>query len=199
MDVEAPRRGTYAKTVQRRKQIMDAAFQVFSRAGFHNASLADIAGAAGLSIAGVNHHFATKTLLLEAVFDQRDTEAESYFRGGRGLDLLRGLVDLAERDQSDPEATRFYAIMAAEATAEDHPANTYFSRRYALVLSYVEGAFREAQAEGLLRAEVEPDEAARSYIALSDGLQLQRLYQPSAFSQAAITRKMLNSLLVEPL
>ena len=89
--------------------------------------------------------------------------------------------------------------MAAEATAEDHPANAYFSRRYALVLSYVEGAFREAQAEGLLRSGVAPDEAARSYIALSDGLQLQRLYQPSAFSQAAITRKMLNSLLVEPL
>ena len=51
MDVEAPRRGTYAKTVQRRKQIIDAAYQVFSRAGFHNASLADIAGVAGLSIA----------------------------------------------------------------------------------------------------------------------------------------------------
>src|SRR5215203_2906627 len=54
MEVEAPRRGSYAKTVQRRKQIIDAAYQVFSRAGFHNASLSDIAAAAGLSIAGVN-------------------------------------------------------------------------------------------------------------------------------------------------
>src|SRR5688572_10587179 len=141
METQSVRRGEYAKTTRRRQQIVDAASEVFSRAGFLNASLAEIAAAAEISVAGLNHHFRTKTDLLEAVFEQRDKEAETYFHGGRGIDLLRGLLDLAERDQADPEATRFFAVMSAEATADDHPANAYFYRRYEMILQYVESAF----------------------------------------------------------
>lgn len=199
METQSVRRGEYAKTTRRRQQIVDAASEVFSRAGFLTASLSEIAAVAKISVAGLNHHFPTKTVLLEAVLDQRDQEAESYFEGARGIELLRALLDLAERDQANPEATRFFAVMSAEATADDHPANAYFNRRYEMILQYVEGAFREAQADGALRPDVEPIEAARTYVALSDGLQLQNLYQPGAFSQATITRKMLNALLLDSL
>ena len=198
MGTQSERR-EYAKTTRRRQQIVDAASEVFSRAGFLNASLAEIAAAAEISVAGLNHHFPTKTVLLEAVLDQRDKEAETYFEGARGIDLLRALLDLAERDQANPEATRFFAVMSAEATADDHPANAYFNTRYEMILKSVEGAFREAQADGALRPDVEPIEAARAYVALSDGLQVQSLYQPGSFSQATITRKMLSALLLDSL
>ncbi|BCW77911.1 TetR/AcrR family transcriptional regulator [Arthrobacter sp. NicSoilB11] len=199
MSTKTPRRGEYAKTAQRRQQIVDAASVIFAKVGFLNASLGEIASLAGMSVAGLNHHFPTKTLLLEAVFEQRDAEAETFFEGGKGLALLQGLIDVAERDQANPSVTRFFAIMSAEATAGDHPANEYFGRRYEAILSHVEGAFRDAQEEGALRPGIEPIEAARAYVALSDGLQVQGLYQPGAFSLPQITRKLLESFLIHPL
>ncbi|AOX45879.1 TetR/AcrR family transcriptional regulator [Microbacterium sp. BH-3-3-3] len=192
-------RGAYSKTARRRGEILDAAATVFGRSGFVQASLADIAELAGISIAGLNHHFATKTHLLEGVFDRLQEETEARFASEDPLDLLRAAVDLAERGQNDPTGTRFFAVMSAEATSPEHPAHDYFLRRYTTTLHQVTASFEQLRSQGRLREGVDPEDAARVYIGLSDGVQIQALYQPGAFSQAALLRRMLNNLLTEPL
>lgn len=163
------------------------------------ASLAEIAELAGISIAGLNHHFATKTHLLEGVFDRLQEQTEARFASEDPLDLLRAAVDLAERGQNDPAGTRFFAVMSAEATSPEHPAHQYFQRRYTTTLRQVTGSFEVLLDQGRLREGVDPEDAARVYIGLSDGVQIQALYQPGSFSQAALLRRLLNNLLTEPL
>ena len=69
------RRGEYAKSAGRRQEIVAAALEVFSEAGYHKGSIRDVADRAGLSQAGVLHHYPSKTLLLQAVLDWRDEDA----------------------------------------------------------------------------------------------------------------------------
>ena len=189
----------YAKTPKRREEILDAAFEVFARYGYLNSSMSEIAKRAGLTMPGVTHHFPTKSGLLEAVLRERDLDAAGHLEGRRGVGLLRGLLEIAERDEHDRGLTQLFAILSAEATIEDHPAHGYFRDRYDLILRNVQRAFEEAQADGALRPEVIPAEAAHMYVALSDGLQLQRLYDVNRVHQAALTRLFLESVLVDPL
>jgi hypothetical protein len=113
--------------------------------------------------------------------------------------LLRAALDLAEQGQSDPEGTRFFAVMSAEATSPDHPAHEYFRQRYETTLDHVRVSFTALQEQGRLRTGVDPTDAARAYIALSDGIQIQALYQPDAFSQADLMRRLLSGMLTESL
>lgn len=187
-------RGSYAKTPQRREEILDAAFGVFARYGYLNSSMSEIAKRAGLTLPGVTHHFPTKSGLLEAVLQQRDLDAARHLEGRRGVELLRGLLEIAERDEGDRGLTQLFAILSAEATIDDHPANAYFRERYALILRTVQRAFEEADVDGRLVAGVVPSEAAEMYAALSDGLQLQRLYAVGSGRQTTLTRRFLRSV-----
>ena len=192
-------RGTYAKTPKRREEILVAAFDVFARSGYLNSSMSEIAKRAGMTMPGVTHHFPTKSGLLEAVLRERDLDGAGHLEGRRGVELLRGLLEIAERDEDDRGSTQLFTILSAEATVEDHPVHDYFRDRYALILRNVGRAFEEARGDGDLRAEVIPAEAAQMYVALSDGLQLQHLYEVSGVRQTALIRTFLQSVLVKPL
>jgi AcrR family transcriptional regulator len=192
-------RGEYRKSAQRREQIVDAAFGVFSRVGYLNASMSEIAKGAHLTVPGLTHHYPTKASVLEGVFNRRDLDANTHLEGRTGLDMLRGLVEIAERDENDTALTRMFAILASEATDPEHPAHDYFRRRYAFILGFVERAFSEAQAAGELRPDLTPVDAAHAYVALSDGLQLQRLYNPETVSQARLIKRVLESFLTRTL
>ncbi|GAA3922851.1 TetR/AcrR family transcriptional regulator [Microbacterium invictum] len=185
------RRGAYRKTAQRRSQIIDAAAHVFAHVGFRNSTLSEIAKRVGLTAPGVTHHFPTKEALLEAVFEDRDHDANTHLRDRQGIDVLRGILEIAERDEKDLERTRLYTIMAAEATTAGHPAHEYFRGRYDLVLHHVEAAFAHAAAHGQLRDDTDPATAAQSYVAASDGIQLQALFRAGATSQSAFIRQTL--------
>jgi AcrR family transcriptional regulator len=188
-------RGVYAKTPKRREEILDAAFGVFARYGYLNSSMSEIAKRAGMTMPGVTHHFPTKSGLLEAVLMERDLDAASHLQGRRGVDMLRGLLEIAERDENDRGLTQLFAILSAEATSDDHPAHAYFHDRYLLILGTVRTAFEEAAESGDLRTDVVPAEAAQTYAALSDGLQLQRLYGVDHVRQAIVLRRFFESLL----
>lgn len=192
-------RGAYAKTPKRREEILDAAFDVFARYGYLNSSMSEIAKRAGMTMPGITHHFPTKSGLLEAVLRERDLDAASHLQGRRGADLLKGLLEIAERDEQDRGLTQLFAILSAEATIDDHPAHAYFHDRYLLILATVGRAFEEAAEDGDLRAETVPAEAAQTYAALSDGLQLQRLYGVDHVRQAIVLRRFFQSVLQPPL
>jgi AcrR family transcriptional regulator len=54
----------------RRAEILDAAFTMFVERGYDNTSLNDIISGGGLSKGMFYHHFASKEVLLEALFDR---------------------------------------------------------------------------------------------------------------------------------
>lgn len=180
-------RGEYAKTAAKRIAILDAALEVFSESGYRSGSLRDVAVRVGMSEAGLLHHFANKSALLLAVLDHRDELARQHvdFDMPDGVESLRGLVVLAERNAATPGVVELYCTLSAEATSPDHPAHQYFVNRYNYVRSSITGSFERVAAAGRLLPGVDPYRAAVTTIALMDGLQVQWLLDPTTTDMAA--------------
>lgn len=87
------------RPAERRRQILDAAIQVFSRRGFDSSTLAHVAREAGVSVGTVAHYFGSKADLFEEAlqdhFLEAVTGAEALLAAHRGTraELLRKLLD----------------------------------------------------------------------------------------------------------
>jgi AcrR family transcriptional regulator len=171
---DARRRGSYAKTPQRRREIVEAAADVFADRGYSGGSLRQVAKDIGVSVTSVMHHFPSKEVLLEAVLEHADAEAAREIDLDAGRDGLRGtVVRLARTGQDHPNLLRLLAVLSAEASAAEHPAHDWFVERYRRVEDTVSG-WAEADRIG----DLDPAGTrvlARRVIALWDGLQLQWL------------------------
>src|SRR5260370_2920445 len=71
-------------TAARRKQILDAATQVFAEKGFHRATIKDIARMAGIADGTIYTYFASKTEVLLGILHRlnESTEREQVRRWG---------------------------------------------------------------------------------------------------------------------
>jgi len=200
---EAPRRGrprgSYAKTEARRREILTAAFEVFSTSGYRAGSLKDVADKVGLSQAGLLHHFPSKEALLEALLTLRDEDSVERLgtADAKGIDLLRGLVELTRYNTTIPGLVSLYCVLSAEATDPEHPAHEYFLRRYTWVRDIIGEAFTEVGAQGQLRPGVVPVAATRQLVALMDGLQVQWLLDNESVDMPAEVVSFLEAVTTE--
>jgi AcrR family transcriptional regulator len=185
------------KSAARRQEIVWAAVEVFSASGFYKGSLRDVAERVGMSQAGILHHFSSKNDLLAAVLAWRDDETRRRLgpTSGEGVDVLRFAVKLAEYNATTPELVELHVILSAEATSPDHPVHDYFKRRYVTIREEACAAFQHAADRGYLKRGVHGSSAARSLVALMDGLQVQWLLAPTAVDMAGELRRFLEPLL----
>ena len=189
-------RGQYGKTAARRQEIVDAAVEVFGTLGYNKGSLREVADRVGMSQAGLLHHFPSKESLLEAVLTWRDDDARAMLGEPMptGVDLLRGLVELARLNAGRPQLIELHVIVSGEGTSAEHPLHAYFVRRYEYIFELFKGAFDEAAEQGQLRPDVDTAVASRAVIALLDGLQLQWLLHRDQVDMADELRRYLQLL-----
>ncbi|MFF3332999.1 TetR/AcrR family transcriptional regulator [Streptomyces sp. NPDC002888] len=172
---QARARGPYAGTPARKAEIVRAARDSFADNGYAKASLRDIAERAGITHAGLLHHFRNKEELLAEVLAERD--AEEWQQGLEEVDspdqLAPYLGKLIRHHQKAPELMRLWIELAAAASRPDHPAHTYFAERYERGRTqFAEGLDDEA-ARTRLREGISPESAAVLFHAVLNGLQLQ--------------------------
>ncbi|WP_033283518.1 TetR/AcrR family transcriptional regulator [Streptomyces sp. NRRL F-525] len=172
---QAKARGPYAKTPARKAEIVRAARDSFAENGYAKASLRDIAERAGITHAGLLHHFRNKDELLAEVLADRD--AEEWQQGLEAVDspsrLAPYLGELIHHHQKAPELMRLWIELAAAASRPDHPAHAYFLERYERGRTQFADGFRDEAARSRLRADVSPESAAVLFHAVLNGLQLQ--------------------------
>lgn len=90
-----------------RARILDSAAGAFARGGYNGASLDRIAQHAGLTTAGVLHHFASKQEVLAALLGSRDDEGDRVGAGrSEPLAGIAGLPDIARRCRPPGPDTR---------------------------------------------------------------------------------------------
>lgn len=174
------RRSPYRKSVARRADILEAAQTVFGRSGWRSGSLREIADAAGISQAGLLHHFASKSALMIAMLEWQDELAQNFLVRRPGLDALAGSVAVLEDQLRHRDAIEMFCVLAAEATDPEHPAHAFFVRRYARYRELTTAAFEQMRAEDQLRPGVEPAVAASLTISVMDGLHLRWLLDPTS-------------------
>jgi AcrR family transcriptional regulator len=163
----------------RRQQILAAAVRCFSRDGFHATTTADIVRESGVSQGTLYLYFTTKDEIVAALADDRhqgdaflNALAEAEHDPVQGLFLLielygRGLADPNRREarrvgvQGWGEALRSPAILAS------------ITQGHAAVRRAIVHLIERGQASGQVRADLDPEAAARTMIALFHGLMLQ--------------------------
>jgi AcrR family transcriptional regulator len=141
---------------QTRRQILAAAAQVFARAGYEAASLADIANRAGVKKALVQYHFSTKQQLWQAAAEFTWSERNSFMADHLALtsqespmnDMRQGFTALVEFTRENPNWLWFmFHEAAAESERLDWLIEHCMRDDYVLGEEFV----RQFQARGLIR------------------------------------------------
>src|SRR3954454_7885815 len=102
-----------AKGEDRKQRILDVAQRLLARNGWRSTTLAQIAREAGVTAAGLLHHFESKEQLLHAVLDARDiddSEHADYLMG----DLVEGIASAADRFDRSPQLVGTFAVLMVE-------------------------------------------------------------------------------------
>jgi len=172
------RRGSYAKGIAKREEILTVALDLVASQGFRRTSINDIAAAVGLTQAGLLHYFDSKDDLWVEILrrrDQLDLEHDWHASDPAAL-----LIAIVRHNVEVPGLVQMFVnLSAAAATDPEHPAHAYFRERYERSRRDLSADFRTMQQDGLLRPDVDPVELTTVLLAVSDGMQLQWLFDPS--------------------
>ena len=184
-----------ARTLERREAVLEAAMQVFGSRGYNKGALAEVAQQAGMTHAGVLHHFGSKEGLLIAVLKYRDGQAVAGVAGrqqAEGPAFLGHLLDTVAENTHRPGVVQTYAVLSAEAVTEGHPAQEYFRERITVLREKIVDVLDEVVGGRASREDL--TDAASTVIAVMDGLQVQWLLDPRSVDMQRIVGKTLDEL-----
>jgi TetR/AcrR family acrAB operon transcriptional repressor len=171
-------RRTAEDAAKTRQEILDAALTVFSKKGYHATRLADIAESAAVTRGAIYHHFENKAALYTALIDeaaaagsgavQQAIAAGVSFAETCALILINSLT-LLEQNRQIRQVTELSLFK----TGLDPDLLVLEQTRQEQAATLVEGiaAFMKMGIDnGDLRADIDPFDAARAFIAYQNGL-----------------------------
>ena len=152
----SPRSKRSART---RERILEAATEVFARAGFHGARVADIAEQAGIAYGLVYHYFHNKDDILAAIFAERWGQYVEYLHEVRRTPLsfserMRRLVHFwVEMYRRDPD---LMTIMINEVSRSYEFLESHDIGTVLVAFDAIEEMLRDARAAGELQDDIDP-------------------------------------------
>jgi AcrR family transcriptional regulator len=159
-----------ARGEDRKQRILEVAQRLVARNGWRNTTLAQIAGEAGVTPAGLLHHFESKEQLLHAVLDARDLDDDIH--ADRGGDLIGEIVQVADRFTRAPELIGTFTVLLAENILPDAPLHRSATQ-------IVADLIRRGQADGRFRTDIDPAVKAIEILAFVHGMETTWLLDPS--------------------
>ena len=186
-----PYESLLAKGEDRKQRILAAAETLLARNGWRNTSLAQIAKEAGVSAAGLLHHFASKEALLHAVLDARDFDDDTH--ADRAGDLLAQISRVAERFDRAPSLVGTFTVLLVENIQPDAPLHDRLVGRQRAAVNIVADGIRRGQRDGRYRSDLDPATKAVEILAFVNGMETAWLLDPS-IPQAAVFKGYTESL-----
>jgi AcrR family transcriptional regulator len=170
-------------TLERRKEILRAALEIFGARGYNKGPLAEIAEQVGMTHAGILHHFGSKDQLLLEVLRYRDESDLEEFVDRQvpvGMALFRHLVRTAFANAERAGIVQAYAVLSAESVTDGHPGKAFFEERYQTLRRQVRESFvLVCEERGIDVSTERVKHASASILAVMDGLQVQWLLDRS--------------------
>jgi len=197
-DSRQGRRGSYAKGVAKREEILERALEVIAREGYRGASVKVLAEAVGLSQAGLLHYFDSKEELFTAIVRKRDeVDMKQYapeaFDNATIPTLREGYVSVIRHNTDVPGLVQLYSQMSVDAADEQHPAHRFFVERGENLRGVFAGVIAERAGAGEITDRIDPETLARIFQAVADGLQLQWMLEPDV-DMAGIVAQLFDAL-----
>jgi AcrR family transcriptional regulator len=167
-----------AKGEDRRQRILGVAERLLARKGWRNTSLAQIAKEAGVTSAGLLHHFESKEQLLNAVLDARDEDdaAHADYQSG---DLITEIKRVPQRFDRAPELVGTFTVLLVENIAPDAPLHDRLHKRYRAAVDIVTGNIESGQRQGKYRPDCDAATKAVEILAFINGMETLWLLDPS--------------------
>ncbi len=166
-----------AKGEDRRQRILAVAQRLLMRNGGRGTTLGQIAQEAGVSPAGLLHHFESKEQLLNAVLDVRDDDDDA--NADRSGDILEEIEKVTERFRRSPGLIGIFTVLLTENLDPDAPLHGRFLRRYRSAVETVAEGIQRGQRAGRYRADVDPVVKATEIVAFLYGMETSWLLDPS--------------------
>ena len=183
-----------AKGEDRKQRILEAAQRLLTRNGWRNTTLSQIAKEAGVSAAGLLHHFESKEQLLHAVVDARDADDDAH--ADRSGDLLEEIARAGERAERAPELVGTYSVLLVENLMPDAPLHDRLLSRQQAAIQIVTSLIRRGQESGRYRNDFDAATKAVQIVSLVNGLEISWLLDQSVPLREAL-REYANSLAKE--
>ncbi|MER5441596.1 TetR/AcrR family transcriptional regulator [Streptomyces sp. NPDC002790] len=187
------KRGPYEKGEAKRKEILEAALDIFAAEGYRGTSLRKVAARCNISLPGLMHYFDSKEDLLTQVLRMRDEAARVRQEQRTGPYRYREVI---REGTATPGLVELFVSMAAAASDPEHPAHEHFAKRYPVMRGQVTEWLREKLATSDMRCDIPPERLAALLIAVADGIQLQWLVDRSVNMEQPIDDVM--ALLMPP-
>lgn len=154
--------------IDRRKEILAAATEVFAERGFHRTRVSDIAKKAGVAYGLIYHYFESKDDVLESIFQQNwgvflkvlaqlraDTTQTASERLGAISDLLIEAIMML------PKTVQ---VIIQEVSRSDRFAQHGQLEAFRLALDHIEAIIAQGQQSGEFDSSVNPKVAAYAYV-----------------------------------
>ncbi len=167
----------FAKGEDRRQRILTVAQRLVTRNGGRGTTLGQIAQEAGVTTAGLLHHFESKEQLLHAVLDARDADDMAHV--DMSGDVIEQLEKVTERFQRSPDLIGLFTVLQSENLNPDAPLHDRFLGRYRDAVAIVTECIRRGQQSGAYRADLDPAVKAVEIIAFLYGMETSWLLDPS--------------------
>ena len=184
------------ETAEKRQRILEAAMAIFGTKGYNNGSLLEIGEQAGMSHAGVVHHFGSKDQLLIAMLEYRDSSDLDNLDGKHipeGSALFGHLVETTRVNLERPGVVQAYTVLSADSVTDGHPAQEFFRDRFVGLRKMLIAALRDVTADTI--EEIRLSQAASTIIGAMDGLQVQWLLDPEALNMPDAVEAVIESMI----
>jgi AcrR family transcriptional regulator len=179
------RRGPYRKGLERRREIVQAAADLFATSGYASTSMRELAQRVGLTQAGLLHHFASKEELLTEVLGLRQESLEAALDAIPDGDFAERMHEVARHGADNVGLTSLFVVLSAEASSPNHPAHAYFAEHYRRSTEDAAERLAQATTGGGALGPDDREAVAALALAVLDGLQLQQRYRPDLDVTAA--------------
>jgi AcrR family transcriptional regulator len=195
------RREPLARQVQKeqtRALLVDAALRVFAERGYEEATVEEIAAAAGYSKGAYYFHFTSKEDIFLELLERwigEQTERLRAFEGGSPA--AAALVEMLEAFLAHGERNGVWPPLLVEFWAQSRRYEAIhrgLSEAYSTWRRLLAEAFRRAADSGLLSPQLDPDAAARLVLATHDGLAVEISVNPEGARRVS-PRRVIGALL----
>lgn len=170
----------------RYEQILDAAVACFAENGFHQTTMQDICRKAGLSPGALYRYFSSKEEMVEASWNRsRVFRAERFDKAQQQRDpalVLHELwrVYMRRLDEGGMETeTRLWVQLLAEALRNPRIGEAVRGHWQDVIKRFI-SIIESAQKQGRLSPDLDQEMVARFYVAVLNGLMLQKMLDKDA-------------------